>query len=93
MKIQTQLLYCILNILPKDDGDQPQIQIPGAQIPGANFDPRVLREALDHHWLQEAIKKEMRAISRYVCKNVMDNVVLRLKKCTEMNGGHLEQML
>ena len=27
------------------------------------------------------------------CKNVMDNFVLRLKKCTEVNGGHLEHML
>ena len=32
--------------------------------------------------LKEAIMEEMRAISRPVCKNVMDNFVLRLKKCT-----------
>ena len=27
--------------------------------------------------------------TRSVCKAVMDNFVLRLKKCTELNGGHL----
>ena len=43
--------------------------------------------------LKEAIMEEMRAISRSVCKKVMDNFVMRLKKCTELNGGHLEQML
>ena len=37
--------------------------------------------------------EEMRPISRSVCKDVMDNFVLRLKKCTELNGDHLEQML
>ena len=40
--------------------------------------------------LKEAIRKEMRAISRSVCKNVMNSFVLRLKKCTELNGDHLE---
>ena len=34
----------------------------------------------------------MRAISRSVCKNVVENFELRLKKCTELNGG-LEKML
>ena len=43
--------------------------------------------------LKEAIMEEMRAISWSVSKNVMDNFVLRLKKCTELNSGHLEQML
>ena len=43
--------------------------------------------------LKEAIREEIRAIPRSVCKDVMDNFVLRLKKCTELNGGHLEQML
>ena len=43
--------------------------------------------------LKEAIREEMRAITNSVCKNVMDNFVLRLKKCTELNGGHLEHML
>ena len=27
-----------------------------------------------------------------VCKDVMNNFVLRLKKCTELNGGHLEDI-
>ena len=27
------------------------------------------------------------------CKDVMVNFVLRLKKCAELNGGHLEHML
>ena len=43
--------------------------------------------------LKEAIREEMRAITNSVCKNVMDNFVLCLKKCTELNGGHLEHML
>ena len=43
--------------------------------------------------LKEAIREEMRAIPRSVCKAVMDNFVLRLKKCNELNGGHLEHML
>ncbi|CAM1304959.1 Uncharacterised protein r2_g1479 [Pycnogonum litorale] len=49
--------------------------------------PRTITE------LKEAIREDMRAIPRSVCKNVMDNFVLRLKKCTEVNGGHLEHML
>ena len=49
--------------------------------------PRTITE------LKEAIREEMRAITNSVCKNVMDNFVLRLKKCTELNGGHLEHML
>ena len=43
--------------------------------------------------LNEAIRVEMKVIFRSLCENVMDNFVLRLKKCTELNGGHLEQML
>ena len=43
--------------------------------------------------LKEAIRVEMRAIFWSVCKNVMDNFVLHLKKCTQLNGGHLEQLL
>ena len=49
--------------------------------------PRTITE------LKEAIREEMRDIPNSVCKNVMDNFVLRLKKCTELNGGHLEHML
>ena len=43
--------------------------------------------------LKEAIREEMRAIHRSVCKDVMDNFVRRLKKCTELNGGHLAHTL
>ena len=49
--------------------------------------PRTINE------LKEASREEMRAIPRSVCKDVMNNFVLRLKKCTELNGGHLEHML
>jgi len=49
--------------------------------------PRTITE------LKEAIREEMRAITNSICKNVMDNFVLRLKKCMELNGGHLEHML
>ena len=49
--------------------------------------PRTITE------LKEAIREEMRAITNSVCKNVMDNFVLRIKKCTELNRGHLEYML
>ena len=43
--------------------------------------------------LKEAFREEIRAIFWSVCKNVMESFVLRLNKCTELNGGHLEQML
>ena len=43
--------------------------------------------------LKEAIREEMRAISRSVCKNVMNNFVPRLKKCTNLNSCHLEKIL
>ena len=49
--------------------------------------PRTIME------LKEAFREEMRAITNSVCKTVMDHFVLRLKKCTELNGGHLEHML
>ena len=39
--------------------------------------------------LKEAIREEMRAIPNSFYKNDMDNFVLRLKKCTELNRGHL----
>ena len=42
--------------------------------------------------LKEAIREEMRAIPQSVCKDVMNNFMLRLKKCTELNSGHLEEM-
>ena len=43
--------------------------------------------------LKEAIREQMRAIPRSVCRDVIDNFVPRLKKCTELNGGHLATML
>ena len=43
--------------------------------------------------LKNAIREEMRAVSRSVCKDVTDNFVLRLKKCTRLNGSQLEKML
>lgn len=43
--------------------------------------------------LNETIREEIRPITRSVCKKVFDNFVLRLKKCTELNGGHLEHLL
>ena len=42
---------------------------------------------------KEVIREEMRAIRRSVCKDVTDNFVPGLKKCTELNSGYLEQML
>ena len=63
------------------------------QRQSVNFDPRVLREAMTITDLNEAIREEVRVIPRSVCKDVMNNFVLRLKKCTELNGGHLGQML
>ena len=61
--------------------------------PRANVNPRVLREPRTITDLKEAIREEMRAIPRSLCKDVMDSFVLRLKKCTELNGGHLEHKL
>ena len=43
--------------------------------------------------LKEAIREKMRLIPNSVCKNVMDNFLLCLKKCTDLNGGRLEHML
>ena len=43
--------------------------------------------------LKEAIKEEIRPIPGSVCKDVFNNFVLRVKKCTELNGGYLKQML
>ena len=37
--------------------------------------------------------KRIEICSRSLCKDAMGNLVLRLKKCTELNRGHLEQML
>ena len=42
--------------------------------------------------LKEVIREEMRAIPRFLCKDVVDNFVLRLKKCAELSGGYLETL-
>ena len=49
--------------------------------------PRTISE------LKVAIRDEIRAIPRSVCKDVMKNFVKRLEKCLELNGGHLEHVL
>ena len=41
--------------------------------------------------LKDNIREEVRA--RSVCKSVLLNFALRLKKCTDLNEGHLEQVL
>ena len=43
--------------------------------------------------LKEAIGEGMTAIPRSVCKDVMDNCVRRVKKCTKLNGSHLQHTL
>ena len=49
--------------------------------------PRTISE------LKENIREEIRGIPRAVCQSVMLNFSMRLKKCTDLNGGHLEHML
>ncbi|KAI6646878.1 hypothetical protein LOD99_9147 [Oopsacas minuta] len=49
--------------------------------------PRTLGE------LKKKIQEEMRSISRTTCKSVMQNFVLRLEKCANLNGCHLEHVL
>ena len=43
--------------------------------------------------LKENVREEIRVIPRSVCKSVLLNFATRLKKCTDLNGGHLEQVL
>ena len=43
--------------------------------------------------LKENVREEIRAIPRSVCRSVLLNFAKRLKKCTDLNGGHLEQVL
>ena len=59
-------------------------QKPRAFDPMYSIKPRTITDP------NEAIGEEIKAISLSVCKKVMDNFALRL---TEVNGGHLEQML
>ena len=49
--------------------------------------PRTISE------LKVAIRDEIRAIPRSVCKDVMKNFVKRLEKCLELNSGHLEHVM
>ena len=43
--------------------------------------------------LKMKIQEEMRNISRMTCKSVMENFVLRMEKCANLNGHHLEHLL
>ena len=43
--------------------------------------------------LKESIREEIRVIPRSMCKRVMANFVMRLKKCLEQNGAHVEHLL
>ena len=73
-------------------GSSPGISVnhrQGVQMSNRVY-PRKPRTITD---LKEAIREETRAILRSVRKDVMDNFVLRLKTCTELNSGHLEQIL
>ena len=42
--------------------------------------------------LKMKIQEEMRNISRTTCKSVMENFVLRMEKCANLNGQHLEHL-
>ena len=48
--------------------------------------PRTISE------LKENIREEIRAIPRSVCKCVMQNFAMHLKKYVDLNRGHLEQV-
>ena len=43
--------------------------------------------------LKEAIREKIKTIPRDVYARVMNNFVQRLKKCTELEGDHMEQVL
>ena len=43
--------------------------------------------------LKENIMEEIRAIPMSACKSVLLNFAKRLKKCTDLNGRYLEQVL
>ena len=68
-----------------DFGKSPQ----GVQISNRVYSrkPRTITD------LKEAIREEMRAIPRSVCKDVMDTFARRVKKCTELNGSHFKNTL
>ena len=50
-------------------------------------------KAKDNRRTHKKIQEEMRSISRTTCKSVMQNFVLRLEKCENLNGYHLEHVL
>ena len=66
-------------------GKSPQ----GVQIPNRIS----LRKSQTITDLKEAIREEMWAIHRSVCKDVKESFVRQVKKCTEPYGGHLERTL
>ena len=68
-----------------DFGKSPQ----GLQISNRVYS-RKSRKIAD---LKEAIREEMRAIPRSLREDVVDSFVQRVKKCTELNGDHLEHTL
>ena len=43
--------------------------------------------------LKENIREEIRATPRFVCNSVLLNFAMRFKKCTDLKGGHLEQVM
>ena len=43
--------------------------------------------------LKTKIRKEVKAIKPEVLKDVMNNFCVRLKKCKDLKGGHLEHVL
>ena len=43
--------------------------------------------------LKENIIEEIKGIKRSVLKSVMENFALRIQKCKDLNGGHLEHLL
>lgn len=47
----------------------------------------------DLHQLKQKIREEIESIQTKVLKGVMQNFALRLKKCLDAKGGHLENML
>ena len=47
----------------------------------------------DTHELKEAICAETYRVSRDQCERVIDHFVLRVQKCIDMKGGHLEHVI
>ena len=70
---------------PSDFGKSPH----GVQISNRAYS----RKSRTIIFLKETIREEMRAIPLFVCRDVMDNFVRRIKKCTELNGDYHEHTL